>query len=309
MRKKVLIVKLGYTETIDHRVTSDNISLGDIFRTTAILHLFKDSSVTWLTTREGLSLLSGNHYIERILIYEATTAFQLQAEYFDIVINLEKMPGICALVDSIKASRKYGFRFDSKRGRAEAYEYSYEVLANSEDPELRRKLKKNWTEILYEMLGKKWRGQGCVMAYRPKTREKFDVGFNTNVGKRWPNKAWPKENWEKLEKLIDNRFTISYQQSLRNIDGYIDWLNSCRLIITNDSLGLHLAIALNKKIIVMFGPTSEKEIFLFNGGIVVRPEKRLKCMPCFDTVCKYDRSCIYDISPEVIYTNIVELLK
>lgn len=46
MKEKVLIVKLGFTETID------NVSLGDVFMTTAILHLFKNDNVTGLTTKE-----------------------------------------------------------------------------------------------------------------------------------------------------------------------------------------------------------------------------------------------------------------
>ncbi|MBU4313086.1 MAG: glycosyltransferase family 9 protein [Candidatus Omnitrophica bacterium] len=308
MKRKILIVKLGFTETIDKRISTEDVSLGDVFRTTVILHLFKKDEVSWLTTKEASSLLVDNPYIDRLLIYDLTIALQLKSEQFDIIINLEKVPGICALTDSIHAWKRYGFRFDAKKGIAEAYEHSYEALANSEDPNLRRNMKKNWTQMLYEMVGARWSGKGYVLAYRPKTKEKFDIGFNIKVGRRWPNKAWPEENWHKLERLIGDSYSVSYQQSLDNINGYIDWLNSCRLIVTNDSLGLHLAIALNKKIIVMFGPTSEKEIFLFNGGILIRPEKRSRCMPCFNTVCKYGRSCICDIKPEVAYKNIIKLL-
>jgi len=70
MKQKVLIVKLGFTETMDHSVSLDNVSLGDIFRTTAILHLFKNDNITWLITQEGVPLLADNPYIKRILIYQ-----------------------------------------------------------------------------------------------------------------------------------------------------------------------------------------------------------------------------------------------
>ncbi|MBU1148399.1 MAG: glycosyltransferase family 9 protein [Candidatus Omnitrophica bacterium] len=309
MKKKILIVKMGFTETIDRRISVENVSLGDVFRTTAILHLFKKDQVSWLTTKEASPLLAGNPYIDRLLIYDLSTSLQLKSEQFDIIINLEKVPGVCALTDSINAWKRYGFRFDVKKGTAHAYEHSYEAVANSEDPALRKKMKKNWAQMLYEMVGAKWSGQGYILAYKPKTSEKFDIGFNARVGRRWPNKAWPEEHWKRLEKLISGRYSISYQQSLCDINGYIDWLNSCRLIITNDSLGLHLAIALKKKAIALFGPTSEKEVYMFDNGQIVRPSKKLKCIPCFSTRCKYNRSCMYMIKPETVYRKIEKTLQ
>ncbi|MBU1061330.1 MAG: glycosyltransferase family 9 protein [Candidatus Omnitrophica bacterium] len=309
MKEKVLIVKLGFTETIDGKISTHSISLGDVFRTTSILHLFKNDNVTWLTTKDALPLLAQSPYIKRLLVYDLTTSLQLKSEHFDVIINLEKVPGVCALTDSIQAWRRYGFRFDAKRGTAEAYEHSYEVVANSEDPKLRRQMKKHWIEMLYGMIGRDWRGQGYILGYRPKTKEKFDIGFNVKVGNRWPNKAWPEENWRRLEELIGNKFSISYQQSLGDINGYINWLNSCRLIVTNDSLGLHLAIALKKKVIALFGPTSEREVYMFDRGCIIRPQQKLKCMPCFSTRCRFGRSCMYMIEPETVCKKIKKLLR
>lgn len=308
MKQKILIVKLGFTETIDHKINSDSVSLGDIFRTTSILNIFKDDEVSWLTSKEGLPLLTGNPFIKRILVYDLATVLQLQAEQFDVVVNLERIPGICALTDSISAWRRYGFRFDAQKGIAEAYEHSYEVLANSDDPQLRKMMKKHWIEMLFEMIGKKWNGECYILGYRPKTKKRFDVGFNTNVGKKWPNKAWSMENWKRLQDIIGDRYSVSYQQSLNDIFGYIDWLNSCRVIITNDSLGLHLALALGKNIIALFGPSSEKEIHLFGRGIALLPPDKPDCLPCFNTFCKFERNCIDNIRPEMVYEKIERLL-
>ena len=309
MKQKDLIVKLGYLETIDNRTTSNNVSLGDIFSSTAILHIFKNGNVTWLTTPEGEQLLMDNPYVQRLLLYDMTTMLQLKSERFDVIVNLEKIPGVCALTDSMQAWRRYGFRFDEKKGSAEAYEHSYEVLANSDDPGLRKKMKKHWIEMLYEMIGAKWDDEGYVLGYKPKTKEKFDIGFNINVSSRWPSKAWPREYWNELEGLIGAKYSVSYQKSLNDIHGYIDWLNSCRTIITNDSLGLHLSIALKKKIIALFGPTSEKEVHLFGLGEVIKPDNKLKCLPCFNPSCKYGKSCMYNIKPQKVYKKIKEIIK
>ncbi len=308
MKKKVLIIKLGYIETIGNGDNNYIVSLGDIFRTTAILHLFKEDSVSWLTTKEGLPLLEYNPYIKRLLLLNKRTIARLKKERFDMVINLEKVDGICRFSDSLVAPKKYGFRFDEKKNMAKAYKSSFELLANSVDAELRRKANNHWIELLYRMLGEKWDHQGYILGYQPKTKEAFDIGFNIKVGEKWGNKAWSRENWRKLEAIAGKRYSISYQKSLNNIYGYIDWINSCRLLVTNDSLGLHLAITLKKKIVALFGPTSEKEIYLFNQGIAVMPMKKLECRPCFNTLCRYKRNCINDIKPQDVYRHIECLL-
>ena len=120
-KHKVLIIKLGYSETLIPRVRP-TCSLGDVFRTTPVLHLFKNDHVTWLTDEAAIPLLEGNPYIDRILPFDLMSVLQLEGERLDKVINLEKVPGVCALVDRIDAWSHYGFRFDQETGMAEAYE-------------------------------------------------------------------------------------------------------------------------------------------------------------------------------------------
>ncbi|MEW5694168.1 MAG: glycosyltransferase family 9 protein, partial [Candidatus Hydrogenedentota bacterium] len=76
----MLIIKIGFSEFLDNRVET-TISLGDILRSTSILHLFRNDVVTLLTAKEGLILLEGNPYIKRLLTYDLTTILQLQAEH------------------------------------------------------------------------------------------------------------------------------------------------------------------------------------------------------------------------------------
>ncbi len=63
-RKQVLIVKTGYSETLD-QYTTGAVSLGDVLRTTVILHRFppETHAVTWLTDLKSLPLLKDNPYI------------------------------------------------------------------------------------------------------------------------------------------------------------------------------------------------------------------------------------------------------
>ena len=41
-------------------------ALGDVLRTTPIMHRFKNDNVTWLTSEKGFPLLANNFYIKRI---------------------------------------------------------------------------------------------------------------------------------------------------------------------------------------------------------------------------------------------------
>ena len=134
---KVLIIKLGYSETLDKEI-STTTSLGDVLRTTVILHLFRNDYVTWLVDEKAYPLLEGNEYINRILIYNLDSILQLQSERYDTVINFEKVSGICALSDSIKAWRRYGFRFDENKGEAEAYDGAEKVLLVSKNIDLKK---------------------------------------------------------------------------------------------------------------------------------------------------------------------------
>ncbi|OHB97735.1 MAG: hypothetical protein A2W74_10010 [Planctomycetes bacterium RIFCSPLOWO2_12_38_17] len=88
-KEKVLIIKLGYSETLDGEIGM-NTSLGDILRSTVLLHLYKNAHVTWLVDEKASPLLRGNQFIYRILPYDLTSVLQLRLERFDTVINLKK---------------------------------------------------------------------------------------------------------------------------------------------------------------------------------------------------------------------------
>lgn len=304
-RHKVLIVKLGYSETLVGGSTRI-CSLGDVFRTTVILHLYKDDHVTWLTDAAAVPLLKDNPYIDRILTFGPLSTLQLESERFDMVINLEKVPGICALVSRISAWAFYGFRFDPDTGEAKAYDRASEALAIATLEDVKKLNDKPWAEVLYSVLGAEWAGQSYVLGYRPETAVQFDLGFNHQVGPKFPVKNWPAENWQRLEDLIDGRYTITYQQGLDDLRAYMDWINTCRLLITNDSLGIYLGLALGRRVLVLVGPTSATELLPHDNLRIVKPSLERECMPCCAARCALDDPCMNYISPRQILDAIAE---
>lgn len=307
--EKVLIVKLGLSETLN--VDSGSVvSLGDVLRTTTILHLFDSDDVTWLTSREAVPMLVGNPAIGRLIVFDLAATFQLKRERFDTIVNLEKVPGICAFVDEITARRKFGFRFDPSTGKARAWEHSHEALSISSIPELKKGVRKSWVEILYGMMGRRWEGQGYSIGHNPSpTGPATDIGFNNHVGEKWPTKAWPVGNWEKLAGLLPPELTISRQQCLDDLRGYMDWISSCRLIVSCDSLGAHLAAAFGRKAVVLYGPTSRFEMHDTPGFITIPPPDGVfSCVPCYQDECTAAENCMAAIAPEIVKDAVVRLL-
>jgi len=301
-----LIIKLGYSETLDPEI-GGYTSLGDVLRTTPILHCFKNDHITWLVDESAYPLLKNNSFINRILFYNLTTVLQLQEEQFDIVINLEKVPGICALAGNIKAWLRFGYRFDSALGEARSYENSHNAFQVYNDLENKKQARHIWQEILFEMIGQKWHGEKYIFAERPKTNNNI-IGLNYLIGRKWPSKAWPRKKWDDLSKLLEkNGYEISWQDGRNDLETYIDWVNRCNVIITADSLGLHLAIALQKNIIALFGPTLEHEVYLYDLGYKILPDATYDCIPCLKNQCREKVPCMDTISIETVFKKIKEI--
>ncbi|HLO64387.1 MAG TPA: glycosyltransferase family 9 protein, partial [Azonexus sp.] len=92
-----------------------------------------------------------------------------------------------------------------------------------------------------------------------------------------------------------------------DIEDYIDWINSCRLLVTNDSLGLHLALALGKPVVALFGPTVAREV---DGPDLIRitPPLDWDCIPCLESRCPHERPCMEYISVDAVQTAVQQLL-
>lgn len=298
-RTKILVIKLGYSETLDPKIGVVP-SLGDVVRTTAILpalkERFPDSQITWLVAHEAKFFLQDSSYVDRVLEWDSFVPFQLMREKFDVLINLEKIPGICGLADMIEAWTKYGFRFDTETGRYEGYERGLEFMSYLAGKGDSAKAL-CWQQAMIEMLGVPWRGQEYALGYQPDVPLRFDVGFNYKVGSKWPAKAMSIGKWKELEALLHQEgLTVSWQEGFDNLQVYMDWVASNRVIVSCDSLGIHLALAQRRRIVGLFGPTDEREVYLYGRGRIVRPRGHCELSPCMDWKCHPRNSCMEDIA-------------
>ena len=314
---KILIIKLGYSETLDPEI-GKVVSLGDVVRCTVILESLKekyeDSNITWLVAPEAFPLLADNPYIDRILVWDEFVPFVLMREQFDMVVNLEKIHGICALADMIQAWEKAGFRFDSRSGEYSAYERSVGATKYIQSKVSGEKSHDIWQRVLVEMVGCEWKGQGYSLGYKPKPKQFYDVGFNYYVGSKWPTKAMVKERWEELAKKLElQNISYSWQQGMSNLYEYMDWIAGCKVLVTNDSLGVHLALAMRKSVVVLFGSTSGEEIYYYGRGASIYPKfgnmlNEYQCVPCYNPTCKKEKHCMDFIDLDDIVENVKSFL-
>ncbi|MBU1997866.1 MAG: glycosyltransferase family 9 protein [Candidatus Omnitrophica bacterium] len=273
--------------------------MGDVLRTTPILRRFEGEDVFWITEETSFSLLRDNPFIKTVIpIFEMSDVRNFM---FDELYNFDEDKRACSLAAHIRAEKKkgYGFKsggyfpFDSDS------EYAYELSKNDE---LKFKLnKKTYQQIIFEMAGFEWKGEDYVLGYKPRGGIKYSVGINYLVGKKFPNKAWP--HWKKLSDMLDS---VSLQEQFGTIEEYIDWINSCRFVVTGDSLGMHIALALKKKVIVLMGSTSWNEIETYGRAVILKTH--LPCSPCYKkNKCNLTPFCMDLISPESVYSELMKM--
>ncbi len=151
-------------------------------------------------------------------------------------------------------------------------------------------------------------------------RKKIYVGFNTGCSNLFPNKKLSIEqhlelindlgsyddfkllllggnedterNLKIYESLSENiKKNIIYTPTNSGIRNGACFMNICDIVITGDSFGMHLAIALKKYVIAWFGLSCWSEIDLYERGEKLIPEG-LECAPCWKKKCPFDLECI-----------------
>ena len=88
----------------------------------------------------------------------------------------------------------------------------------------------------------------------------------------------------------------------------MDWINAGRLIVTCDSLGMHLGLAMKKKVIALFGPTSSDAIYMYGRGVILTAEWACGNAPCMKPKCSQNGECMAEINPKIVARTIINLI-
>ncbi|RUM59323.1 MAG: lipopolysaccharide heptosyltransferase II [Persephonella sp.] len=290
--------------------------LGDLILTTPLIHslknMYPNSTIDIITKPFGLSVLKNNPYINKVIIYDKKKHSnielikKLRKGKYDIAISPHRshrasyslfLSGIRKRIGFDKA----GFSFlytDKVRHR---FDGTHEIDRNLK---LLTKLRNYDGTKLFKF----------PELFLTKEEDKFYQKYNLEdkgyilvaPGSKWKTKRWTDRGFSKVinyfleenEKVVligsdeDKEFTyrilssIKKDKSLLNLVGETSLRESFSLIkhgkvlISNDSAPVHMAVAFNTPVVDIYGPTvKEFGFFPYRNGIVVEVEG-LKCRPC-----------------------------
>lgn len=240
------------------------------------------------------------------MIFGPATLKRISNSSYDILVNLEKDIGICTSLSELKVKERFGFYFSEQLHDISTHNRSARFLLSGQ--ENHKDINKIIFEILYETVGKKWNGESLILGQTSRKKMRYDVGFNYSVGTKWPTKAWPMEKWKELKKNLEGDFSVSWQQGHKNIKKYIEWIDSCRLIVASDSLGQVIGQALGKQVISLYGPTNYRRLQGVKNITIIPSTLKCPYLPCYLPVCKFDKFCMDYISPKKVAQTCKELL-
>jgi heptosyltransferase-2 len=102
--------------------------------------------------------------------------------------------------------------------------------------------------------------------------------------------------------------------SVRNFAGettlaeFIDLAAACRLFLTNDSGGMHIASALGVPTVAVFGSTDDTTTGP-TGPLARVVRENVECAPCLQRECPIDHRCMVRLLPDRVADTALELVK
>jgi len=322
---------------------------GDVLRTTALLpaleRKYPRSHVTWLVDGESVDLLAGNPLVASVLPFGLESVLSLEVREFDVLICLDKEPGITALATKVRAERKFGFGMNA-HGVPTAFNdaAAYALQLGIDDDLKYRTNTKTYQEIAAEAAELVYARDEYVFALgdepKRKAREFMKahgvdafrpaVGLNTGAGTKFETKQWPVDHYRELvrglagglganvfllggprEEALNKAIAAGAAPRVYNtgndhsLPEFAGFLSLMDVVMTSDTLGMHLAIALKKKIVALFGPTCPQEIDLYDRG--VKLFMSAPCAPCYKQTCP-DTVCMKGILPGRVLEEVGRLI-
>ena len=153
-----------------------------------------------------------------------------------------------------------------------------------------------------------------------------------NPGARWLNKRWPLAHFAELIRRLalareDLRFAIfggagdaALAEALDvtlpvrclNLAGktslpeMIEWLRRCAVVVTNDTGPMHLAAALGRPVVALFGPTNPLRTGPY-GQLDNALRAALPCAPCLRPECMHYEplACLREIQPAQVVAAVL----
>jgi heptosyltransferase-2 len=299
--------------------------------------------VTWITSRGAMDLFIGNEMVDEVLD-EAGAVPMLAAREFDLVINPDASLRSCALASMARGKRKQGFLMSSEGYVEPMGKVAEDWLRLGSFDQLKRENRKTYQQILHDMCELDSMGQHIVLSLTESESSNAAtmkqllesgspgpiVGVNVGAGARWKHKKWRVEGFIEMISMLleetnasvmllggtaerersarirshfDARVADACQENLRD---FIREVGLCDVVVTGDTLALHVALGLNKRVVALFGPTSPWEVDVYDQGQKIVPT--LDCVCCYKPDCDSKPTCMDMIDARDVFRAVTEEL-
>jgi len=300
----------------------------------AMKRKYPSSHITWVTEKPMHLLLADHPRIDRVLTTSNEDQLALRALEFDMAFVIDKSLTASGLLRLTKADLVYGFQADPATGAilpatAAAEELWQLGLSDHQKFFVNQKPE---TQLLVEALelGPHHRDEyDLPLAYRDREvtqrrqvnwRMQSDqplIGFNTGCGPLMPAKKWTVEfhrlvlkhllglgyvnlvllggpEDEERNRAIAQDLPVIQSPTRNGVRDGMQSIAACDIVVTGDSFGMHLAIAMRKFVIAWFGPSCAHEIDLFERGVALKAA--VPCSPCWKRHCAKTQMCYDQVS-------------
>lgn len=157
------------------------------------------------------------------------------------------------------------------------------------------------------------------------------VGLNTGSGSRFAGKKLPVTGYVDLAKkfydqmkaevlLLGGEEEIERNKEIEKraerrvintgsypIKRFAAIVRECDVVISGDTIAMHVAIAMKVPVVAFFASTCAAEIELYGRGKKV--VSTISCAPCYLKDCPFDEQCMKDIKPDMLFDAARETLK
>ncbi len=303
-------------------------AMGDVIHAlpavASLKHSFPHSTITWVIRPRWAALLQGNPFVDEIVemdrsfpgVMSAIT--RLRRQRFDAVVDFQGLVQSALVGAWVKADKKIGLHRSQSRESLAALFYSTSVLTRSPhrvDQCLELAAAAGATSVLRVFPLPEGKPEGTLP-------EGNFVLASPIAG--WAAKEWPLEYYEDLASALASALRLPLvlngpPQSagllagvrgahlhLSGIAGLIDATRRAHAVIGVDSGPMHLAAALSKPGVAIFGPTDPASHGPYGGS--------LRVLRSPEAVTSYKRRDSSDesmraVTPEMVHTALEESLK
>lgn len=336
IRHRVLMVKLAATGDV----------LRTTAFLPAIHAAWPKAHVTWLTRRAAVGLFDGNPLVDEVLATDdATTAARLATETFDVVLCPDADPDAAVLAAMATARERRGYVRDPRGRIVPLGPGAGAWLAMGLDDDAKRRNTRTYQELVAGVLGldpaavrepvlePSAADRSAARAFVAGLGASGPlIGLNTGAGGRWSYKQWTEAHQRTFlrlcadaglavlllggpEEVARHRELLASAPGLPVFDGgnhnsfgrFAALIDECRVVVTGDSLAVHVAAARKRPAIVLFGPTSAAEIELYGRGTKLLPPG-LDCVSCYLPKCDKVPHCQALIEPRAVLEAVLQWL-